>query len=98
MNDPVESFFAQCQAVLAGDAVLLARLQAADFDCQAGYWAFRLPQLQQWLAPQLGYTRFRQALYASELNTRLKALGGEIAIADNQGNSDLSLYCLRRLS
>ncbi|MBD9424237.1 hypothetical protein IB232_02760 [Pseudomonas sp. PDM15] len=98
MNDPVESFFAQCQAVLAGDAVLLARLQAADFDCQAGYWAFRLPQLQQWLAPQLGYTRFRQALYASELNTRLKALGGEIAIADNQGNSDLNLYCLRRLS
>jgi hypothetical protein len=98
MNDPVESFFAQCQAVLASDAVLLARLQAADFDCQAGYWAFRLPQLQQWLAPQLGYTRFRQALYASELNTRLKALGGEIAIADNQGNSDLNLYCLRRLS
>lgn len=98
MNDPVESFFAQCQAVLAGDAALLARLQAAGFACQAGYWAFRLPQLQQWLAPQLDYPRLRQALYASELNTRLKALGGEIAIADNQGNSDLSRYCLRRLS
>lgn len=98
MNDPVESFFAQCQAVLAGDAALLSRLQAAGFDCQAGYWAFRLPQLHLWLAPQLDYPRLRQALYTSELNTRLKALGGELAIADNQGNSDLSLYCLRRLS
>ncbi|WP_394559114.1 hypothetical protein [Aquipseudomonas alcaligenes] len=98
MNDPVESFFAQCQAVLADDAALLARLQAAGFDCQAGYWAFRLPQLHLWLAPQLDYPRLRQVLYASELNTRLKALGGELAIADNQGNSDLSLYCLRRLS
>jgi hypothetical protein len=98
MNDPVESFFAQCQAVLAGDAALLARLQVGGFDCQAGYWAFHLPQLHQWLAPQLDYPRFRQALYASALNTRLKALGGELAIADNQGNSDLSLYCLRRLS
>lgn len=98
MNDPVESFFAQCQAVLAGDTALLAQLQAAGFDCQAGYWAFRLPQLQQWLAPQMDYPRFRLALYASELNARLKALGGEIAITDNQGNSDLSLYCLRRLS
>ncbi|WP_137972435.1 hypothetical protein [Pseudomonas sp. F(2018)] len=98
MNDPVESFFAHCQAVLAGDAALLARLQAAGFDCQAGYWAFRLPQLHLWLAPQLDYPRLRQALYTSELNTRLKALGGELAIADNQGNSDLSLYCLRRLS
>lgn len=98
MNDSVESFFAQCQAVLAGDSALLARLQAAGFDCQNGYWAFRLPQLQQWLAPALDYPHFRQALYASELNARLKALGGEIAIADNQGNVDLSLYCLRRLS
>jgi hypothetical protein len=98
MNDPVESFFAQCQAVLAGDAALLGQLQAVGFDCQAGYWAFRLPQLHLWLAPQLDYPRLRQALYASELNTRLKALGGELAIADNQGNSDLSLYCLRRLS
>ncbi|WP_156115107.1 hypothetical protein [Pseudomonas sp. ML96] len=98
MNDPVESFFAQCQAVLADDAALLARLQAAGFDCQAGYWAFRLPQLHLWLAPQLDYPRLRQALYASELNTRLQALGGELAIANNQGNSDLSLYCLRRLS
>ncbi|WJN58085.1 hypothetical protein [Pseudomonas sp. SO81] len=98
MNDPVESFFAQCQAVLAGDVALLARLQAAGFGCRAGYWAFRLPQLHLWLAPQLDYPRLRQALYASELNTRLKALGGELAIADNQSNSDLSLYCLRRLS
>jgi len=98
MNDPVESFFAQCQAVLAGDAALLARLQAAGFDCQAGYWAFRLPQLHLWLAPQLDYPRLRKALYASELNTRLKTLGGELAIVDNQGSSDLSLYCLRRLS
>ena len=98
MNDPVESFFAQCRAVLDGDEPLIARLQAAGFDCRSGYWAFRLPQLQQWLAPQLEYPRFRQALYASALNSRLKALGGEIAIADNQGRSDLSLYCLRRPS
>lgn len=98
MNDPVESFFAQCQAVLTGNATLLARLQAAGFACQTGYWAFRLPQLHQWLAPQQDYPRLRQALYASELNTRLKALGGELAITDNQGNANLSLYCLRRLS
>ncbi|MWV15871.1 hypothetical protein F3I16_07370 [Pseudomonas sp. L-22-4S-12] len=93
----MESLFAHCQAVLAGDTDLLARLQATGFDCRVAYWAFRLPQLQQWLAPQLDYPRFRQALYASELNTRLQALGGEIAIADNRASTDLSLYCLRRL-
>jgi hypothetical protein len=98
MNDPVETFFIHCQAVLAGEAAQLARLQAAGFACANGYWEFQLPQLHLWLAPQQDYPRFRQALYGSELNTRLKALGGEIAIDDNQGNADLSLYCLRRLS
>jgi hypothetical protein len=98
MNDPVDSFFSQCQAMLAGDATLLARLRAAGFACQDGHWEFRLPALHRWLAPQMDYPRFRQALYASELNTRLQALGGEFAIVDNRGNVDLSLYCLRRLA
>ncbi|MNZ86483.1 hypothetical protein D3C78_1053040 [compost metagenome] len=95
MNDPVEIFFAQCRAVLDGDAALLARLHAAGFACHPGHWQFQLPQLHQWLAPELDYSRFRQSLYASDLNTRLAALGAEIAIAENLGNTDLSRYCLR---
>ncbi|MDT4870150.1 hypothetical protein FQZ97_1052130 [compost metagenome] len=95
MNDPVEIFFAQCRAVLDGDAALLARLHAAGFACHPGHWQFQLPQLHQWLAPGLDYSRFRQSLYASDLNTRLAALGAEIAIAENLGNTDLSRYCLR---
>jgi len=97
-NTPLETLLGQCRAVLAGAAELLARLQQAGFACAPGHWAFRLPQLHQWLVPGTDYRRFRRALYAGELNTRLKTLGGEIAIADNQGNVDLSLYCLRRLS
>ncbi|MEO4047292.1 hypothetical protein AAFN46_09425 [Pseudomonas sp. CAU 1711] len=98
MNDPLEAFFQHCQALLQNDAGTLARLRAAGFACTTDHWQFRLPQLHQWLAPQLDYPSFRRALYAGTLNSRLQALGGEIAIADNRGNTDLSLYCLRRLS
>ena len=98
MDDPLETLFQHCQALLHGDADTLAHLREAGFTCAPGHWEFLLPQLHRWLAPQWDYPRLRQALYASDLNSRLRALGGEIAIADNRGNVDLSRYCLRRLS
>ena len=46
---------------------------------------------------RVDYTGFLRELYASDLNTRLRDLGAEIAIVDNHGKVDSSLYCLRRL-
>lgn len=92
-----------CQRLLCGDQQLIAQLLAAGFQCGAGDWQFSLSDLHGYLQSQLpadercDYRRFIQQLYASDLNQRLRELGAEIALADNQGKIHLSRYCLRRL-
>ncbi|MBP8184853.1 MAG: hypothetical protein KAX95_03140 [Pseudomonas sp.] len=93
-----------CQRVLRAEPRLIAQLTAAGFVCAAGDWQFRLPAVHRFLLTQLPvaeapeYPQFIQQLYASDLNQRLRALGAEMALADNQGNIHLSRYCLRRLA
>lgn len=90
-----------CQALLAGDQGCIARLRAAGFVCATAAWQFRLPALHTYLMTRLppgervDYPGFLRELYASDLNTRLSELGAEIAIVDNLGKVDSSLYCLR---
>jgi hypothetical protein len=103
MSPALALLFDGCQAVLQGDEVFVALLSDQGFVCGPGYWQFRLPalhgfvQVQLPVAQQPDYPRFLQQLYASDLNSRLRELGAEIAIVDNHGKVDSSLYCLRRL-
>jgi hypothetical protein len=103
MSPALALLFDGCQAVLQGDEVFVALLRDQGFVCGPGYWQFRLPalhgfvQVQLPVAQQPDYPRFLQQLYASDLNSRLRELGAEIAIVDNHGKVDSSLYCLSRL-
>ncbi|OHC24170.1 MAG: hypothetical protein A3J25_07600 [Pseudomonadales bacterium RIFCSPLOWO2_02_FULL_63_210] len=89
-----------CQALLAGDQVLIARLRAAGFVCATAAWQFRLPALHAYLMTRLppgervDYPAFLRELYASDLNARLREVGAEIVIVDNLGKVDLSTYGL----
>jgi hypothetical protein len=93
-----------CQRVLRAEQEFIGQLTAAGFVCTAGDWQFGLPAVHRFLLSQLPvdvapeYPQFVQQLYASDLNQRLRALGAEMALADNQGNIHLSRYCLRRLA
>lgn len=93
-----------CQRVLRAEQQLLDQLTAAGFACAVDDWQFTLPAVHKFLLTQLPadvepeYQQFIQHLYASDLNQRLRELGAEMALADNQGNIHLSRYCLRRLA
>jgi hypothetical protein len=92
-----------CQRVLRAEQPLIEQLTAAGFACGAADWQFTLPDVHKFLLSQLSadeavdYPPFIQQLYASDLNQRLRELGAEIALADNQGKVHRSLHCLRRL-
>jgi hypothetical protein len=104
MSPSVALLLDYCQRVLRAEQRLITQLTAAGFVCSAANWQFSLPALQQFLLSQMpaeqaaDYPQFVQQLYASDLNQRLGELGGEIALAENQGNIHLSRYCLRRLT
>lgn len=99
MNDPLQRIFDCCEAVLRGDTQMLEQLRTYGFTCEPGHWAFSLPELHRYLDAGQGmdYRRWLKQLYASDINTRLRELGAEIAILDNRGKVGSSLYCLRRL-
>lgn len=99
MSDEVQSFLSCCERVLRDDAQLLEQLRAHGFACTAGRWEFGLPALHGYLGGGHGvaYRDWLQRLYASDINARLRQLGAEIAILDNRGKVDFSLYGLRRL-
>jgi hypothetical protein len=92
-----------CQRVLRAEQQFLGQLTGAGFSCAAGNWQFTLPAVHKFLLSQLPvavapeYQQFVQQLYASDLNQRLRALGAEIVLSDNQGKAHRSCYCLRRL-
>ena len=102
-QDQLALLFDGCQAVLEGDEAFVALLRDQGFVCGSGYWQFHLPALHAFLRARLAagehpdYQTFLRQLYASDLNLRLRDLGAEIAIVDNHGKVDSSLYCLRRL-
>ncbi|MDT4879085.1 hypothetical protein FQZ97_1147260 [compost metagenome] len=95
----MQIFLNCCERVLQGDAALLGQLRARGFACGAGRWEFSLPALHGYLVAENGveYRHWQRRLYASDINTRLRQLGAEIAIVDNRGKVGSSLYCLRRL-
>jgi hypothetical protein len=99
MSDLLQRFLDCCQAVLRGDAQVLEQLRAQGFSCEPGHWTFGLAELHRYLDAGQGmaYRLWLKQLYASDINTRLRELGGEIAIVDNRGKVDASLYGLRRL-
>ncbi len=99
MNTDLEHLHNCCANVLRGDETTLQQLRAAGFECEEGFWAFRLPALHRYLCGDRddNYRGWLKQLYASDLNSRLRELGGEIAILDNRGKVDASCYCLRRL-
>ncbi len=100
MNDPRQRFLDCCEAVLRGDAQTLEQLRAQGFACEPGSWTFSLAELHGYLGAGQGmaYRLWLKQLYASDINTRLRELGGEIAIVDNRSKVDASLYGLRRLA
>jgi len=104
MNTPVGLFLRCCGRLLDGDDALIVLLQARGFISAPGVWQFTLPSLHRFLQDQLaegecpGYPVFRQMLFASDVNTRLRALGAEIVVVDNHAKVDSSLYGLRRLA
>src|SRR3990167_586987 len=100
MNDPRQRFLDCCEAVLRGDAQTLEQLRAQGFACEAGGWTFGLPELHGYLEVGQGmaYRRWLKQLYASDINTRLRELGAEIAMVDNRGRVAASRYGLRRLA
>ena len=100
MSDPFQRFLDCCEAVLRGDAQMLEQLRVYGFTCEPGHWAFSLPELHRYLdaGQEMDYRLWLKQLYASDINTRLRELGAEIAILDNRGKADASLYGLRRLA
>jgi len=88
-----------CEAVLRDDAQMLEQLRAHGFSCEPGHWTFGLPELDRYLKVGQGadYRLWLKQLYASDINSRLRKLSAEIAIVDNRGKVDASLYSLRRL-
>jgi hypothetical protein len=103
MSPAIALFLDCCQRVLRAEQQLLDELTAAGFACTAAGWQFTLPTVHKFLRAQLpadvapDYRQFIQQLYASDLNQRLRELGAEIAVADNQSKVHRSRYCLRRL-
>lgn len=103
MSPALALLFDSCRAVLAGDAPCIAWLRAGGFECDAQGWQFRLPALHALLITRLpsgeriDYPQFIRELYASDLNTRLRALDAEIVIVNNRGKVDASVYGLCRL-
>ncbi len=99
MHEPLQRFMDCCEAVLRGDAQVLEQLRAQGFSCEPGHWTFGLPELHRYLNAGQGedYRHWLKQLYASDINTRLRELGAEIAIVDNRGKVDASLYDLRPL-
>lgn len=108
MNEPTGND-AVCAAVVAlfrgvleDDPGLLARLRSfpGDIWLDRGGLRFRLPALHAYLYGQQppGYSEFRRALYSSDLNTRLGALGAQVVIHRNEGKVDQSIYRLQAAS
>ncbi len=62
---------------------------------------FTLPQLYKCFAgldkelATLSYTEFRKALFHSPVNEEMEKRGGEVAILENTGKVDESVYCLK---
>lgn len=92
-----------CQRVLRGEAEQLGQLQVAGFVCAPGSWQFELPALHGYLCRQLppgtgaDYRAFLRQLYASDLNSRLAALGAQMVVLDNRGKVSRSRYALQPL-
>lgn len=103
MNTPVGFFLGCCERLLRDDAELIALLRSQGFVCGPSAWQFSLPALHAFVRGQLAaedaleYLQFRRQLFASDLNTRLRALGAQVVILYNRGKVDTSLYRLCRL-
>lgn len=103
MNAPVGFFLGCCERLLRDDGELIDLLRGLGFVCGPGEWQFSLPALHGFLRGQMAvdecpaYRVFRQQLFASDVNTRLREQGAEIVIVHNLARADQSTYGLRRL-
>lgn len=101
MNDLVEDFLSICLKIIEANQAQVKSLQQHGFQCEPFSWQFRLPDLFQYLylnasSPDaVTYKQFRQMLFASDLNARLRLQHAEIAIALNTGKVDKNIYWLR---
>ncbi len=92
-------FHMMLDALLNGEAGLFGiPLVSVDHHKQ---YQFTLPQLficfsqvDNELA-KLSYAEFRKVLFNSPINEEMKKRGGEIAILENTGKVDKSVYCLK---
>lgn len=98
LEQALVSFF---ERVARQDSHQLQRLaQEPRFRVEPGRWCFTLPELHAFLQAEdasfraIDYKRFRQALFNSPINQRIKRLGAEITIADNRSKVDQSSYAL----
>jgi len=100
-TDLVEDFLRCCQRYLHGDEEFLQALQQHGFACTNNEWQFTLPTLHQFLCHEssddlgIDYKKFRQQLFDSTVNTRLRLWQAEIVIAQNVGKADFNIYVFR---
>lgn len=91
-------FFEQ---VAKKDTTWLAMLeQEPCFRVEAECWHFKLIDLYAFLRRadpvfhSVDYRQFRQLLYSSPVNQRIKQYGAEVMIVENYGKADQSRYAL----
>ncbi len=79
---------------------LSSLLDEPEFTVSSDTWSFTLPALHRYLQRRYGifrkvsYPQFRRLLFHCPINRSINASGAEITIADNQGNTDRSVYAL----
>jgi len=98
IEEALVCFFEQ---VAQQDSARLEKIrQEQCFSVAQGRWCFTLPDLYLFLQHQdpaftrIDYKIFRQSVFNSPINDRVKSLGAEIVIADNQASVDRSTYAL----
>ncbi|GAA3921552.1 hypothetical protein [Litoribacillus peritrichatus] len=77
------------------------RLQTFDIHAESSCVQFTLPNVHRFFTEDqpefksLTYKEFRQGLFNSPINERLKEIDAEIVITDNQRKVDLSSYAIQ---
>ena len=97
-EDALVLFFKQ---VALKNKALIAEINIEKcFEIGHEKWEFTLPNLHSFLQnhnlafSSTDYLTFRKILFNSPINQTVKLYGAEICIADNQNNTDRSIYSL----
>lgn len=93
-----QALLALAERLLRDDAQARAAWCAAGMEESEAGWTFSLPQLHRHLHGEgLSYRVWLRQLYRSDVNARLRRLGGVFVVLESRGKVALNRYRLQRL-